>query len=251
MARRRPARTHDDHEELDAHYEYSLGTEQDVGRQPASRSFVTTTAILMGITGCLIVGNALIFQEGQHPAPLFATRAVLSESSVATAVDPQVLEQLALVKDVQRELRRLKVYPGTVDGLEGPATKRAVLAYERARGLPETGTVNSRLLARLTMDSGPLGVQTASIPKPRTAPGISQSGRLTADQISASTNKVQAVQQVLADLGYGPLTVDGVVGGQTTAAVKQFEKDRGLEVTGQLRESLVRELEKISGIQIL
>lgn len=254
MARRKPARTHEEpYEEPEAHYEYSLvGDEEAVGAR-SSRSFVTSTAILMGITGSLIIGNALIFQEGQHPAPLFATRDVTQSQLAASTADPRQLEHVALVRDVQRELRRLQVYPGSVDGLEGPATQRAVRAYERARGMPETGKVTPRLLARLTMDSGPVQAATVSIPKPRLQRVSSASQPIPSESghIAASETKVQAVQQVLADLGYGPLAVDGVLGGQTTAAVKQFERDRGLEITGQLRESLVKELEKISGMQIL
>ncbi len=54
-----------------------------------------------------------------------------------------------LVRDLQTALARAGHYQGTVDGLMGPRTERAIRAAEAALGLPETGRATERLLERL------------------------------------------------------------------------------------------------------
>jgi hypothetical protein len=53
------------------------------------------------------------------------------------------------VREVQRTLRRLRYRPGSVDGLFGPRTERAVLRFQRAEALRLDGVVGPRTLRRL------------------------------------------------------------------------------------------------------
>jgi peptidoglycan hydrolase-like protein with peptidoglycan-binding domain len=55
--------------------------------------------------------------------------------------------------------------------------------------------------------------------------GMNQSGRSV---------KVRTAQQALADKGYNPGTVDGLMGPKTRAAVEDFQRKEGLEASGQL-----------------
>ena len=58
---------------------------------------------------------------------------------------------------------------------------------------------------------------------------------LTAPHASAQTGAdVERAQQALKQAGYDPGPVDGVMGAQTTAALKAYQKKQGLGVTGQL-----------------
>ena len=52
----------------------------------------------------------------------------------------------ARVREVQRRLRRLGYRPGRVDGLFGPRTQAAVLAFQRKHALPRTGEVGRSTL---------------------------------------------------------------------------------------------------------
>jgi peptidoglycan hydrolase-like protein with peptidoglycan-binding domain len=59
----------------------------------------------------------------------------------------------------------------------------------------------------------------------------------------------QDMQRAIADLqarlaarGYYPGPVDGVVGAQTRAAIRAYQKDRGLPVDGQITQALVASL---------
>ncbi|MBT5861197.1 MAG: trypsin-like serine protease [Alphaproteobacteria bacterium] len=49
---------------------------------------------------------------------------------------------------------------------------------------------------------------------------------------------VSRTQAALADLGYSPGPADGIAGAQTQAAIRQFEEDYGLPVTGQVSDEL-------------
>jgi peptidoglycan hydrolase-like protein with peptidoglycan-binding domain len=50
---------------------------------------------------------------------------------------------------VQENLRRLGYYKGSVDGVNGPATRNAIRAYQVDRGLPVTGRLDRELLQDL------------------------------------------------------------------------------------------------------
>ena len=49
---------------------------------------------------------------------------------------------------------------------------------------------------------------------------------------------VGAIQTLLAELGYAPGPADGVMGQRTRAAVREFQQDKGLEVTGEATDEL-------------
>lgn len=53
---------------------------------------------------------------------------------------------------------------------------------------------------------------------------------------------VFTVQQALARAGYGPLPPDGFPGPRTADAVRRFQLDEGLEVTGRIDEALIQRL---------
>ena len=55
------------------------------------------------------------------------------------------------------------------------------------------------------------------------------------------------MQTGLAELGYDPGPVDGKLGDQTRKAVRAFQKDRSLPVTGVVDLAVLRELRKVTG----
>lgn len=252
----------------------------------------------MALTGGLIIANALVFQSDRHPAPFFATREAPVSAPAAPVVTEAQLERQRLVRDIQVELRRLGMYGGLLDGLNGPATERGVRAYQRARGLPETGDIDTALLARLAMDTGGAVDNLPPLPPlpPQTAPGHSSSGqpsptasnasnpttgsvrttRVTppmpapsapraqtvsapatagpvppasvgAGALSGDRARIARLQAALSEMGYGPISVDGFAGEQTANAIRRFELDRGLAITGALGPMVEQEVEKVLG----
>jgi Putative peptidoglycan binding domain len=54
-----------------------------------------------------------------------------------------------VVVRVQQRLARAGYYHGTIDGVAGPATRRAVRAYERAHGLRVDGVISNQLIGTM------------------------------------------------------------------------------------------------------
>lgn len=211
--------------------------------------------LVMVLTGFLIIANATAFQSGRHPAPLVATRDRASPpAEVAPAApDRATLQTQKLVRDIQVELRRLGMYEGPLDGLKGPATERGVRAYQRARGLNETGRVDEALMARLALDTGD-GVNGPDAPPlppvpPASVPEATSATSSTAPSAALSPERARIVgiQSALAELGYGPIEVDGYAGEQTSNAIRRFELDRGLPINGAITGRIATELEKVLG----
>ncbi len=113
---------------------------------------------------------------------------------------------------VQKELIARGYAPGTPDGVEGPLTRQAVLAYQRDEGLRQTGRVSRELLDYMKF-------------------GISRV-------------VVRDVQRKLAASGYYAGAIDGLAGPMTRAAIRRFEADAGLPVTGVLDPRLSRSLDR-------
>ena len=54
--------------------------------------------------------------------------------------------------------------------------------------------------------------------------------------------RIERAQQALKDAGHDPGAVDGVMGGRTTAALKAYQKQEGLEPTGRLDDATLTKL---------
>lgn len=68
-------------------------------------------------------------------------------------------------------------------------------------------------------------------------------GRITTVQSVRTKNLVQEVQTLLTQLGYNPGPADGVAGKNTRQAVREFQKKRGLKVTGEINSQLLEQLQ--------
>ena len=179
--------------------------------------------------------NALYMQSGPHPAPL-ATEDGRISGPAATAGKPAktdpVQAERTRIKAIQRELTAKGYDPGPVDAVMGFFTRAAIMAYESDNQLPVAGEPTAELLEHLV-----LGVSLNPVSEPAEPP-------------SETVALVKAVQQILADQGYGPGAVDGVPGEETRAAIKSFEKDRGLRETGRISGKLLRKIIGATGARI-
>jgi peptidoglycan hydrolase-like protein with peptidoglycan-binding domain len=126
-----------------------------------------------------------------------------------------------LVAQIQSELRQ-RGYPiDTVDGQMDAATGQAIRAYERASGLAVTGRASLALLAHL--ERGP-----ARDP---------YDGRSRAD-------RVRFAQERLNLLGYEAGPADGVMGPRTRSALRAFQREADLPVTGELDRDVLAQLRR-------
>ena len=133
----------------------------------------------------LVAGNALYSQPGGHPVPLWATRDKITTRSVtpetpvrgeasssnlesgfnALSLDrvpvpmmrpqstPAPASASSLLTQVQSGLARLGFYDGEIDGLFGPRTREAILAFQKREGLTQDGVATAALERRLAQAS--------------------------------------------------------------------------------------------------
>ena len=135
------------------------------------------------------------------------------------------------VRCLQTTLNALGYNSGPVDGIFGGVTFRAVLAYQRAKGLfvdglvgPQTGTA--------------LGIWGRSSSAPTTpapaapAPGAARCSISSSLRIGATGADVRCVQTALNAAGYSAGPVDGLFGNRTRRAVIGYQQATGLFVDG-------------------
>ncbi|RWF29931.1 MAG: peptidoglycan-binding protein, partial [Mesorhizobium sp.] len=143
------------------------------------------------------------------------------------------------VEQVQGILKDLDFYSGTVDGISGPNTRKAIQAYQQKVGLPATGEIDAVLLDQLGARQ-----TTAAIPHPVPRPVDSVAAPAVAPApipVSAPADaaapapdaRIVKIQAGLKAFGNDDMQLDGVVGARTKAAIKEFQSLFGLPQTGE------------------
>lgn len=167
-----------------------------------------------------VSSNALWHQPFRHPGALFATRdpavAPVTGGTVAPAQpDPKV-------KVAQAALRDLGYYTGAVDGLRGPATRKAIADFQTAMGLPPTAQVDASLLEALRQTRDALGA----------APSSERTGDIAKPDADGGDD-IRKLQAGLRAFGLTEIGVDGVLGSRTRDGIRKFQIYAGLPETGE------------------
>jgi peptidoglycan hydrolase-like protein with peptidoglycan-binding domain len=145
-------------------------------------------------------------------------------------VEPPVGDPRETARGVQRALEARGYETGGTDGIAGPVTQAAILAYEIDHGLPLTAHPTPDLLKIIQEGTrgGPGGARTLAL-----KPG------------PAAENLIRSVQQSLSGLGYPTGRADGLLGEATIAAIRQFEKQQGMPDTGRISGELIIRLSRL------
>lgn len=234
-----------------------------IGRRPGR----TAAIVVLGVGAIAIVSNAAFFQTAEHPSPLFATRPATEQVAdtpaptavAAPPVAPRIDEVGRLVEltavappparaipaspnvvEVQQLLTAQGYEPGTVDGLYGTRTQTAIEAYQRDRGLTVTGTVDEALVAQLR--------QTAAAPAAAEGTPAAPVANANAGRPSESAT-ILAVQTALNQTGYGPVAADGTVNTATADAIRRFQLEQGLDLTGRVDDALIARMTAIGALE--
>ncbi len=141
------------------------------------------------------------------------------------------------VRALQKRLKELGYYTGTVDGDFGTGTEAAVKAFQKANGLTADGKAGKQTLAKLNSKSAITKKQASATatPKPTSKPTarVTATPRATATpnltkeyylQTGASGSRVRTLQERLISLGYLGGTPTGTYDSATRAAVMAFQK---------------------------
>lgn len=242
-----------------------------IARHP--REFVGL--VMASVATVWIFTNALFLQKGPHPAPIFAARPVTHQAVPLAPPRPEVvapntplplpapavapapataaapMNRTQLISSIQRELNRRGFYDGVVDGVWGAHTDAAVRDFIQATGAKVTPDANEALLRAIAGSSAQRRTQIVPHADPiaallapsnqAKAPPQPIPAQPAAPQ-PAPSERIKAVQRALDDFAYGPVNATGIYDADTRAAIERFERARGLPVTGQVSDRLVREL---------
>ncbi len=145
---------------------------------------------------------------------------------------PAVVDDREIIRQVQEQLAAAGYYKGKPDGVTGPLTEAAVAAFQADQGLAETGIADAGLLAALKGGSG--GVPPVPTPRTETRADDPVADILASgDAVPASDALVVEIQRGLVNIAYDDVTVDGVAGANTRAAILEFQKHYRLPETGE------------------
>ena len=238
--------------------------------------------MVMALTATAIISNAMFLQRGHHPDPLFMTRPSVARETPRPVATPrrEQMQPAAIVmpplpriaphkappapvalpppvQDVQRELARLGLYSGAIDGVAGSRTAAAIAAYETAAGLPVTGVATPELLEAMKQPLPQKPQAMLSTPDV-TAVELDRreqerAAKIAAEQQARADGQIQnnfrVIQSALNRIGYGPVPIDGNAGEETVDAIRRFELDNGLPVSGEASDSLLARLIAIGAIK--
>src|SRR6185312_3862010 len=183
---------------------------------------------------------------------------------------PMTKQQLA---DMQWQLAVHGYDPGAADGSVGPHTQEAIQQYQADAGLPVDGQPSVKLLEHLQYNDPPVlnrnkaqaqGQPTYGAPPEQSdqsgnGPSYDNGGYddggdngggygqqeppQAPPMVGAAPSLMQVytvtIQQELARRGYNPGRIDGAMGAQTQAAIRDFQEDNGLPITGEVSLELV------------
>ncbi len=147
------------------------------------------------------------------------------------------------VRALQKRLKALGYYSGSADGDFGPATEKAVRAFQKANGLTVDGKAGAKTLEKLnsknavsakeanatptpkagkttTKPSAKATAKATNTPRPTATPNLSRDYYLT---IGSRGNKVTTLQRRLIELGWLSGKVTGEFDTATQAAVTAFQ----------------------------
>ena len=131
---------------------------------------------------------------------------------------------------LQQQLTQVGVYSGPITNTFGPLTQAAVTSFQENNGLSADGVVGEKTQALLT----------SKISENTTSPSTS-----TSNDNNLSTQQIGNYQKQLFTLGYYQGTVDGVIGTGTVNALKQFQAEKNLQVTGTFDSATMEALKEI------
>lgn len=201
-----------------------------------------------------VSANALWYQPYAHKGAFFSTREAvefpdMNQNAPETTIKierPQEATEVVRplgdprIERVQGILKDLAFYDGTVDGLNGPATRGAIQAYQKKVGMAATGEIDAQLLEQLGAADTTAGIAPRPTPReqaiPAAAPKLTPSPTPARAEPASDANisaRIMKIQAGLKAFGNDGIEIDGVPGARTKSAIREFQALFGLPETGE------------------
>jgi peptidoglycan hydrolase-like protein with peptidoglycan-binding domain len=277
-----------------------LGGASALGAMIARNPVIAGGSTAFLVAFCYVSANAIWYQPHAHRGAFFPTRDFVRHSDFGQPAEPETTFLIerpaepalkpalapatprppapvadATTAQVQGILKELGFYDGTVDGISGPATARAIETYRGKVGLAASSGVDEELLVQLGLEPTTAGItpspaprkpdqqpaakpvqkqakadQLAAKPVPATKPAaaakpepaVQKADDTAKAELASLTKKVQAGLKAFGNEG---IDVDGVNGGKTRNAIREFQSIFGLKVTGEPDAALYKKMREL------
>lgn len=244
---------------------------ETAGRNPGEADPQTVEDILKTVPTRRVASTTITPEDRETQTASIPSQPQGSASGAGRAGEENAAErQRRIVGAVQRELERLGLYEGEVDGLDGPKTRAALASFaERAGGggavAPDATTLARLRLANVDAIARPvsrpaaeeaatrdLPVRNAAVRSEYTSPPEPIPGVASTVTAGYGTNApaalVRQIQQGLSNIAYADVAVDGIAGTETRAAIRAFEKHYSMPETGKPSAELLAKLKEIGAL---
>lgn len=131
----------------------------------------------------------------------------------------------AAIRSAQQQLKTDGYYTGPIDGVYGPMTQAAIKKYQSDKNLTVTGRLDKQT-------RGDLGMSTSG--------QASRSATETGAMSSSAT--VSAAQRAMQQKGFYSGSIDGKMTSETRSAIREYQKNSNLNVTGDLDQGTLSSL---------
>ncbi|MCE7026580.1 peptidoglycan-binding domain-containing protein [Jiella avicenniae] len=211
-----------------------------VARHPA----LSTGIAVFAVTATSVTVNGLYEQHGRHQNPMLATRLVASTpaperfgSAATTVPEPsQGADETPAVPAPTAAVQQRAAAPSS---LEETASRLAHVPAPAPRPLERPDPAET---ASISSGQGGRVVAPSAAERPKPASG----GRFAA---LAEPDRVKMIQAALSSAQVASLTVDGVLGEKTRAAIRTFEALEGMDVTGEPEPRVLERLAEIGLVE--
>lgn len=151
-----------------------------------------------------------------------------------TPVDPgpvPTLSSVADVKKIQEKLLEARVYEGEADGKWGKLTIDAMKSFQEQNGLDITGKPNLETWKKMNeVASGESLKKSSAVVNKAKAIEVADIGPVPSLD---SADDIKLLQEKLFQAGFYDGNIDGKWGNMTTEAMKKYQEDNDLKVTGK------------------
>lgn len=131
------------------------------------------------------------------------------------------------IRSAQQQLKSQGYYNGSVDGIDGPMTRSAIRNYQSQNNLAVNGRLDHETRSSL---------------------GVATSGEANRSAVESSATPapssptISASQRCLQQKGFYKGDIDGNMGPETQAAIREYQKNSNLNVTGRLDQATLSSL---------
>jgi len=168
-----------------------------------------TNKNIFGEAASLELSDGFFTEKSYSPAMLMENKATARTLKVGSRGDD--------VKRLQENLNTLGFNTGKPDGIFGEGTKKAVIAFQKSKGLTADGVVGSGTQNAITRAINEKNSATNGVLK-----------------VGSRGSRVSNLQNSLNALGYNAGKADGIFGTGTQNEVIRFQKTYGLTADGQV-----------------